>query len=132
MFSQRAAFKAIGEQSDPRRQVRMLADMIASVQERSAPVQAAYRQAAAVDTTVAGYLEAALQRRLETLAVAIRMIDRPSLRRPHDESAETLWAVGSSEVFLLLRTVRGWDADRYRDWLRRTLIDVLLKPSMGN
>ena len=35
-------------------------------------------------------------------------------------------AVGSTEVYLLQRDVRGWDADRYQAWLTRTLIDALL------
>jgi hypothetical protein len=41
---------------------------------------------------------------------------------------DTVWAIGSSEVFLLFRSVRGWDADQFRDWLSRTLVDQLPTP----
>ena len=129
MITNRASFAAITNEPDSRRKVQMIADLIAATQERSAPVQVAYRQAAAVDTTVAANLEAALQRRLQTLAVGIDSIPRAHLRRPRAESTDSTWAVGSSEVFLLLRTVRGWDADQYRSWLRRTLVDLLLVPA---
>ena len=45
-----------------------------------------------------------------------------------DESADIAWALGSYELFLLLRTRRGWDADHYRQWLSRTLVEQLLLP----
>ena len=43
-----------------------------------------------------------------------------------EESVDTVWTIGSSEVFLLLRTGRGSDPDHYLRWLSRTLIQQLL------
>jgi AcrR family transcriptional regulator len=129
MLADRAAFAAIGEERDPRRQVQRFADVIASTQERSAPVQVAYRQAAAVDDAVAASLAAAHDRRLETYATVMATIPRRHLRRTARQSAETAWAIGSPEVFLLLRSQQGWDAPRYRRWLRATLVDALLDAS---
>ena len=96
---------------------------------RSAPVQAAYRQAAAVDDSVAASLAAAHRRRLETYTAVIAMIPRRHLRRPPRESAETAWAIGSPEVFGLLRAQHGWDAAHYQRWLRATLVDALIDTS---
>ena len=127
MLADREVYKTIARQNDPRRQVRMLADQIANVQERSAPIQAAYRQAAATDETVAGYYEAAHMRRLQTYTALMQMIPRSALQRPAEEATATAWTIGSPEVFHLLRHVQKWDADQYRTWLRRTLADVLLK-----
>jgi AcrR family transcriptional regulator len=127
MLADRDTFQAIARQTDPRRQVRMLADQIVNVQERSAPIQAAYRQAAATDATVSGYYETAHLRRLQTFTAVMQMIPRSALQRPAEEAAATAWAIGSPEVFHLMRHVRNWDADQYRTWLRRTLADVLLK-----
>ena len=127
MYADRETFRAIARQTDPRRQTRMLADQIAAVQERSAPIQHAYRQAAASDATVAGYYEAAHRRRLQTITAAVQTIPRSALQRPAEEAATTVWVIASPEVFQLLRHVRNWDADQYRTWLRRTLADVLLK-----
>src|SRR5262249_22614265 len=62
MLADRTAFVAIGDETDPRRQVQKFADLIAAIQERAAPVQVAYRQAAAVDDTVAESLAASHRR----------------------------------------------------------------------
>jgi len=129
MLADRAAFTAIGDESNPRRQVQRFADLIALIQERTGPLQAAYRQAAAVDATVAASLAADHRRRLETYTTVIAMIPRRHLRRPVGESAETAWALGSPETFLLLRDQLGWDGSRYRRWLRATLVAALLADS---
>jgi AcrR family transcriptional regulator len=126
MMPDRPTFAAIAEEPDATRQVEMIAALIASTQERSAPVQAALREAAAVDDEVAGNLDAELRRRHETIGTVVGMIAEDRLRHTREESIDTVWAIGSSEVFLLLRTRRGWDADHYLRWLSRTLSDQLL------
>lgn len=122
----RPSFADVAREPDPTRQVEMIAALIASTQERSAPVQAALREAAAVDATVARNLDAELQRRHETIGGIVGMIAEDRLRLTLEESIDTVWAIGSSEVYLLLRTRRGWDADTYRTWLSRTLTHQLL------
>jgi len=129
MMSDRPSFAAIAADTDPERQVRMMAALIASIQERSAPVQSVFRQAAAVDDTIAASLDRELRRRHETFAVVIGMVPEDRLRRLREESTDIAWAIGSSEVYQLLRIRRGWDADHYREWLSRTLVEQLLSPS---
>lgn len=131
MMTDRPSFAAIAEEPDAARQVEMIAALIASTQERSAPVQAALREAAAVDDDVARNLDAELRRRHETIGTVVGMIAEDRLRHTREESVDTVWAIGSSEVFLLLRTRRGWDADHYRRWLSRTLADQLLVTDHG-
>lgn len=126
LLADRPSFAAVADAPDATRQVEMIAALISSTQERSAPVQAALREAAALDDTVAENLEAELRRRHETIGTLVGMIDEESLRLPRDECVDTVWAIGSSEVFLLLRVRRGWDADTYLGWLTRTLRDQLL------
>lgn len=126
LFTERPSVGAIAEEPDAARQVEMIAALITSTQERSAPVQAALREAAALDDTVAANLEAELQRRHETLGTIVGMIADDRLRLPRPECVDTVWAVGSSEVYLLLRVRRGWSADQFHDWLTRTLIDLIL------
>ena len=129
MMSDRPSFAAIAAEADAERQVRTLAALIASIQERSAPVQAVFRQAAAVDDTIAASLDRELRRRHENFAVLIQMVPEDRLRHSREESTDTAWAIGSTEVYQLLRVRRGWDADQYREWLSRTLVEQLLSPS---
>ena len=128
MMIDRPPITAIAAEPDARRQVEMMAELVASVRERSAPIQAAYRQAAAVDQTVAENLDAELRRRHETFTAVIGMIPEDRLRHSRAESADVAWALGSYELFLLLRTRRRWDADHYLQWLSRTLVEQLLIP----
>lgn len=128
MLLERPSYQAISRLSSPEEQVRKSAALIAETMERLAPVWVAYREAAAVDTKAAANLVAAHQRRHITFTGMIRMLPEQRLRRSVDESVDTAWAIGSIDVFLLLRSIRGWDAAQYSEWLSRTLVDQLLAP----
>ena len=58
----------------------------------------------------------------------MRHIPESKLRRSWEDSTDTAWAIGSIDVFLLLQS-RGWDAARYADWIRDTLVAQLLAPA---
>lgn len=128
MLLERPGFAAIASESSAEQQVQMIADLIVATLERLAPVWVAYREAAAVDATAAANLVAAHRRRNETFAGMIRMLPEDRLRRSSEDSTDTAWAIGSIDVFLLLRSIRGWDVTQYAEWLRRTLVDQLLVP----
>lgn len=126
MLLERPRFRAIADESSPQRQIELIATEIVETMERLAPLWIAYREAAAVDAKAAANLAAAHRRRLDTFRGFIRMVPEHRLRRSHDDSADAAWAIGSVDVFLLMRTVLEWDADRYATWLHRTLRDQLL------
>jgi len=128
MLVDRPAYAAIAAEPDPVRQVGMFAALTAATMERLAPVWIAYREAAAVDPKAATNLVAAHRRRHETFRALIRMVPEENLRNDHDKSADTAWAIGSIDVFLLLRTILEWDAPQYAEWLRETLINQLVAP----
>ncbi len=128
MLLERPSFAAIGDEPSPERQVQMIAALIAATMERLAPVWVAYREAAAVDSKAAANLAAAHRRRLETFAGMVRMLPERRLRRSPEQTTDTLWAIGSIDVFLLLSSIRGWDPVQYSEWLSRTLVDQLLVP----
>ena len=128
MLIDRPAYVAVAAESDPVRQVQMLASLIAETMERLAPVWIAYREAAAVDPKAASNLVAAHRRRRETFETMIRMIPERQLRHPYERSADTMWAIGSIDVSLLHRAVLEWDSTQYAQWLSETLVDQLLRP----
>ena len=126
MFAERPEVRAIAAEPDAERQIQAVARLIATTLERLAPVWVAYREAAVVDSKAAANLVAAHRRRRETFEAIIRMVPEGRLREPHAKSADTTWAIGSVDVFLLLRTVLEWDAARYAAWLRATLVTQLV------
>lgn len=128
LVHQRPAYEALAAEPDPLRQVHLLANLICEIHERSAPIQAAYREAAAIDATVAASLQDEHRRRYESFGAIIRMLPADRLRHSPEMCTDTVWAIANAEVFRLLRMVRGWDWDDLREWLRRTLVDVLLMP----
>jgi AcrR family transcriptional regulator len=129
LVHQRPAFADLAAEPDPVRQVRLIADLICDIQQRSAPIQGAYREAAALDAAVAATLRAEHRSRLESFGAIIRMLPTDRLRHSPEECTDTAWALASAEVFLLLRTVRDWTWDEIREWLAATLVDLLLKPT---
>jgi AcrR family transcriptional regulator len=48
------------------------------------------------------------------------------------EAAETLWTVGSPELYLQFREDLGWSNDRYRTWLTRSTRVLLLADTQPN
>lgn len=128
MLLDRPEWVALRAETDPAHLVRTLAAMIATTMERLGPVWVAYREAAAVDAKAAANLLIAHQRRQHTFTNVISALPEHRLRHSAEQSTETAWAVASPEVYLLLRSVLNWDADRYAEWLSRTLTDVLLVP----
>ena len=129
MFVDRPEIVAVGAEPDPERQVRMLADRIVATMERLAPVWVAYREAAAVDPKAAANLVAAHRRRRETFGQLVAMVPEDRLRQSPELTADTMWAIGSVDVFLLLRTVLDWNEAQYAEWLGQTLVDQLLAPA---
>lgn len=128
MLLERPSFAAVASESNPVRQVEMIAALIAATLERLAPVWVAYRDAAAVDAQAAANLAAAHKRRHETFTGMIGMISENRLRRSPEEATDSAWAIGSIDVFLLLHSIEGWDSSQYAEWLRQTLVDQLLVP----
>jgi AcrR family transcriptional regulator len=129
LLTDRRSYTAVSELPTAERQVEGFAGLIAETMERLAPVWVAYRQAAAVDPTAAESLEAAHRRRNETFATLMRTVDEDRLRMSPEEAADTAWAIGSIDVYLLLRSVRGWEHEQYVRWLTRTLVDQLVEPA---
>lgn len=118
----------LAEESDPRRQVRLIAERIAQTIERAAPILVAQRQAAAVDAGVAEALRAEQLLRLQTFRGMVGHIRASALQRglTHDRAAELLWAAASPESVLLLIGVRGLSGDALADHLEELTRRLLL------
>lgn len=129
LVQDRTPFAAFMAETDPETKVRMFAGMICDIQERLAPIQQAAREAAAVDEAAATHWREAHLRRLQTFEVGLRTLPQDRLRRSFEDTTATVWAIGSTEVYTLLTTIRGYSKDQVRTWLADTLVDAILRPS---
>jgi hypothetical protein len=66
--------------AEPVRQVRLLAEAVCHIEERSEPRRVARREAAASDPAVAASLDTAHRLRLETIRAVIGMLPEDQLR----------------------------------------------------
>lgn len=128
LVQNRQPFADFMAETDPVAKVRFFAGMICDIQERLAPVERAQRESAAVDETAAAYWRNAHLLRLQTFDYALRTLPEDRLRRSHEESTATVWAIGSTEVYTLMTKILDYDRDRVRSWLADTLVDALLLP----
>jgi len=128
LVQDRTPFAAFMAETDPETKVRMFAGMICDIQERLAPLQRVAREAAAVDEAAATHWRDAHLRRLQTFEFGLKTLPEDRLRRSPEETAATVWAIGSTEVYTLMTTIRGYSETAVRRWLADTLVDTVLLP----
>jgi len=118
---------AVRDETDPTRQVELLAESLSHVVEQVGPVFEMMRAAAAVEPAMADVYAEMQGYRLRNMTVAIGWLRaRGPLRVPDDEAAETLWMLAAPDAARQLREARGWSRKRYAAWLSDTLTRTLL------
>ncbi|WP_193609310.1 TetR/AcrR family transcriptional regulator [Nocardioides lijunqiniae] len=122
------SYPEIAAERDPQHQVRMIAVRIADSLDPIGPLWTVLRDAAGVDARAGATMHATVERRAAAFEAAVDLLPAQRLRASPSESVDTLWALSSPEMYLMLRTARGWSHRRYRDWLIRTLQVQLLAP----
>jgi AcrR family transcriptional regulator len=112
--------------TDPRKQLRTLAEFSARRLERLAPFHRMLRSAGTGDPELGDYVTADHAARRARQRANIHTIARNGpLRRPADEAADTYSALANPDLYLLLTDHFGWSAERYRTWLAETVETLL-------
>ena len=88
--------------------------VIATSNQRTARLMRVFAHAAAGEADLAAAWREAQMRRRLTYARGAQMV---SGREPHADVVDTLWALGSHEVYLHLVELAGWNPEKYRKWL---------------
>lgn len=102
-------------ESDRREAVRLFAEDVTKRLGRVAPLLA-------VATAEPGLAE--LHRKLHHARLRGLSALPPALGVTDEAAAETIWALASPELYLLLTRTRGWSARRYATWLADTLASL--------
>jgi AcrR family transcriptional regulator len=129
----RSAVRAATDEHDPNGRVELLAELMAGVLERTAPVQRVIAGAVAVDRTLDELLAEDDRRRRRTHMAFVDMLREVGGLRGDlsaDEAVDTLSGLANPDTYRFLTTRRGFTAMRYQRWLADSMTHVLL-PGTG-
>jgi AcrR family transcriptional regulator len=121
--------QAMFREKDQRQQLRMFALGIQAIMERAAPVFEVMRIAAKTEPDVAELLQHLLKDRWQNMQILAQRVAANGSLRPGlslTQATDTIWALTSAEVYLLLTADRRLTSEQYVEWLADTLIRLLL------
>jgi AcrR family transcriptional regulator len=130
--AQRQWYRAVLEEPEPERQLRLNARNARAVKERAGTVLGVIRNAAPVDADIA-----ALWRRIQTdfydnqRAIVEQLAEKKALRPGLDVTSATdiLWTLNHPDVWLLLVGERGWTPEQFERWAGDSVCAQLLGQS---
>jgi AcrR family transcriptional regulator len=128
--AQRAWYRAVLDERDPERQLRMLARGACAVKVRIGALLRVIRSAAVVDPDGAALWRLIQTDFYENQRVIINTLhERNALRAGlgPDEATDILWSLNHPDVWLLLVGERGWAPDAFEAWFAATLCQQLLE-----
>lgn len=120
-LAERDEFRALGKGRRSAR-IRAGARVLTAVQARTASVAALLRQAAPSDDDVAEMLRSARERQRIDVARAFELLVG---RAPSRAEGDGLWAIASSEIYLLLVGESGWSPEEYEAWIAELMERVI-------
>jgi AcrR family transcriptional regulator len=106
------------------------AEALRSIHSRLAPLVRALRDAAAEHPDLEALWREISERRHRNMHLfADELLATGELRAEaeRDDLADTLWTMGSPELFLLLTQERGWSGERFSAWLAKSWYRLLLR-----
>ena len=121
--------KAIQLEPDPSQKLAIYARAILGWQLRVAPLFIALRDAATTEPEAQqGWREISDRRGANMHKLALELKHTGQLRPALSigEAADTIWAMSSPDLYLLLTTERGWSTNRYQRWLATSWQRLLL------
>jgi AcrR family transcriptional regulator len=122
-LAQRPEFLAMGRGRRASR-TRAAAALLTAVHVRTAAVAKLLRQAAPTDPEIAEMLQSTRDRQRHDVATALELVvGRP----PTPPERDSVWAIASPEVYLLLVEESGWAPEQYEAWIEATLERVIAR-----
>ncbi len=122
----------IRDEADLVAKLRIYAGALTRIHARLAPLYLAARSISSDDGELAEAWEAMHARRARNMPLLIEDLRGTGALRGDltiEEAADTVWAINSTEVYVLLRDRRGWTDQQYASWLASSLARLLLAPT---
>lgn len=124
--------RAILAEPDAGRKLEFYSHAFRVIQERLAPLSLVLREAAASDADLAAVWTEIAQRRSHNMHLfAQDLASTGGLAIPVDEAADVIWAMASSEFFILFVRERAWAPERFEAWLAAAWKRLLLVAAPG-
>ncbi len=120
-LAERPEFAAMAEGTRAER-IAAAARLVADIQVRTLGLAKVLREAAYGDETIAEMLDATRERQRRDVAAGVGLMLR---REATDREIDSVWALVSIELYILLVEVRGWSTGEYESWLTDTLGAIL-------
>jgi AcrR family transcriptional regulator len=124
--------RAMRAEPDPARKLTLYAQAVGRIQQRLAPLVQVLQQAATGDAELRALWQEIAERRAANMGLLAGELAAAGALRPGlsvAEVADVLWSMNSPEFYLLLVDQRGWDPDRYQQWLADAWQRLLLRPA---
>ena len=121
--------RAIREEADAAKKLRLYAGAVRSIQERLAPLFRVLQGAASLDPELDVLWQSISKRRTQNMRLLARNLAATGRLRPRlsvARAADILWSMNSSEFYLLLVEQRGWSPEEFERWLGEAWIQLLL------
>lgn len=119
----------VAQAASQREQLELFAHDISERLARTAPLLRTLAGGAPGEPELAALLRRIQEARLRNLRSVPLMLERNGpLRIDQEVAAETIWALASPDLYLLLSGDRGWSRERYAAWLADSLAAVLTVP----
>jgi AcrR family transcriptional regulator len=121
--------KAILREPDPAKKLSLYANAVCNIQGRMAPLFLALRDASSTEPEAHQVWLEISERRADNMRKLLRDIRATGRLRAGlsvDQAADVVWAMNSSELYVLLTVERGWSSRRYARWLADAWCRLLL------
>lgn len=134
-LADRSWWQAMLEEPNPFQQLTLYGANIRNIHERTTDIFEIVRGAAAADTEIAALRRNLNESRLADVRMVAQSLAAKGTLKPDitvDQATDTLWALGSAEMYRMLVIDRGWLPSQYQQWLVTTLTDSLMAHSKPN
>jgi AcrR family transcriptional regulator len=127
---QRDYVRAIRDEPDPERKLRIYASALCRIQPRLAPLFSVLQSAAPLDRDLKSLWREIDERRAANMRLFAENLAATGRMRPDisiTTAADVIWSMNSPEYYLLLVEQRGWSLDQFERWLCDAWTRLLLQ-----